>query len=137
MDPRLEAIYDSLPGLKCQGLCQQACGPVPMLDVEHRPIVAKLGYWPNWKLKRSMTCPLLKDGQCKVYEVRPLLCRLWGVAEDMKCPHGCEPERYLTFEEATSLWGQVLELNGEIYAKLETEQRGDGQPSGMGLPRGS
>ena len=35
-----------------------------------------------------LTCPLLdKHGKCMVYTVRPMICRLFGSAKSMKCPH--------------------------------------------------
>ncbi|MDX6649701.1 MAG: uncharacterized protein QOJ97_1652 [Solirubrobacteraceae bacterium] len=37
-------------------------------------------------------CPALDKGLCSVYGVRPMICRLWGIGEQMKCPHGCKPE---------------------------------------------
>jgi hypothetical protein len=30
-------------------------------------------------------------GTCAVYDVPPMICRLWGIAEAMRCPHGCRP----------------------------------------------
>jgi hypothetical protein len=39
-------------------------------------------------------CPALdrNTGKCKGHEVRPMICRLWGVADPMLCPYGCEME---------------------------------------------
>jgi hypothetical protein len=37
-------------------------------------------------------CPALSlVGRCTVYEVRPMLCRLWGAVEGMRCDRGCLP----------------------------------------------
>jgi Fe-S-cluster containining protein len=36
-------------------------------------------------------CPALVDGRCSVYDVRPLICRLYASAEGLRCPHGCQP----------------------------------------------
>src|SRR2546429_6087610 len=44
--------------------------------------------FPYTTLFRSM----LRNGRCTVYEVRPMICRLWGMVEGMQCPHGCVPE---------------------------------------------
>ena len=32
-----------------------------------------------------LTCPMLKDNKCSIYHKRPLICRLYGVVENMKC----------------------------------------------------
>lgn len=52
------------------------------------------------------TCPALQDGQCSVYDVRPMICRVWGASEDLVCPYGCRPEpgrRRLTSAETLAL----------------------------------
>lgn len=36
------------------------------------------------------TCPALKHDRCTVYDVRPLICRMWGAVESMPCHFGCE-----------------------------------------------
>ncbi len=41
------------------------------------------------------TCPLLDTGtnKCSAYDVRPAICRLFGVVEgELLCPHGYAPE---------------------------------------------
>lgn len=59
-------------------------------------------------------CPALDFiGRCSVYEIRPLICRLWGVVETMKCHYGCEPERYLTDEEGKVFFARLHYLLGE------------------------
>ncbi len=49
------------------------------------------------------SCPYLdlKTKRCTVYERRPLICRLYGMTEELPCPFGCKPTpRYLTKAEA-------------------------------------
>jgi hypothetical protein len=62
------------------------------------------------------TCPYLEGGRCTVYDVRPLICRLWGMGdfEIMACPWGCEPERRLTNEEMQALRGRVRAISGGV-----------------------
>ena len=53
-------------------------------------------------------CTLLDvHGACSVYAYRPLICRLWGTVKRMQCPHGCEPERWLSDEEAHEMIQEV------------------------------
>ena len=58
-------------------------------------------------------CPYLDLGtkRCTVHSVRPMICRLWGVSENMKCPHGCKPEpRYLTVKEQRAYFRKALQI---------------------------
>lgn len=81
--------------------------------------------------ERPLRCPLLtEDGRCSAYQVRPLVCRQWGVGEDMKCPWGCEPERYLTEEETAEMlaWSGVFadprSFHPEVVKLLRSPQEG-------------
>lgn len=59
-------------------------------------------------------CPALDFiGRCMVYDKRPMICRLWGVVEDMKCHYGCEAERYLTREEGFTFLARAREIAGD------------------------
>lgn len=111
VDARLEAIYQQIPDIHCKGLCQDACGPI---TGGHRELVrmkrAGVTLLPVMDQVRQLTaddytCPALVDGQCSTYAVRPAICRVWGAAEDLRCPHGCEPAdgRLLTGPEAHAL----------------------------------
>ena len=96
---RLRAIYARLPKLECKGLCQHSCGPIIMTTAEARRVERVLGHEMG-HCGDDLRCPMLgEDGRCTVYEVRPLICRLWGMEVSMQCPHGCRPSRYLSREE--------------------------------------
>lgn len=91
---------DPLPTLVCQRKCQESCGPIAatprerlhILRTHHRVLA------PDHTGRR---CRLLTtDGACSVYADRPMICRLYGLVESMRCPHGCEPSRWLTEAEA-------------------------------------
>jgi hypothetical protein len=89
----LEELYAALPSLECRGQCAESCVPVDMSDAERDRITRIHGVRivPREKTAGS-SCPALTFlGTCAVYEVRPMICRLWGVAEAMRCPHGCRP----------------------------------------------
>jgi Fe-S-cluster containining protein len=107
----LKSIYRTLPGLKCKGLCQECCGPVCMTSLERDRVERHIGRTPE--LTESLVCPVLKDGKCSAYSVRPLVCRLWGLVEAMRCPHGCEPERWVTDDEAYALLDAVKSIGGD------------------------
>jgi Fe-S-cluster containining protein len=49
-------------------------------------------------------CPFAMPGKgCRVYEERPLMCRLYGTVEDLRCPHGYQPKQLLTSREARGI----------------------------------
>lgn len=112
---QLDALYASLPKLQCIGLCQNSCGPIVVSGLEWRRLAHRVGYEP-FSSKRDNTCSLLdqQTGRCTVYALRPTVCRLWGVVENMPCPFGCVPERKLTTEEGY----RFLENADEISKKL-------------------
>jgi len=86
----LKGLYDQVPDVGCKGLCAESCGSVAMAPVEQRRIA---GYGVRLPLMAAFTdsCPALVAGRCSVYEVRPMVCRLWGAVEGMPCPYGCAP----------------------------------------------
>ncbi len=91
-----EAVYARVPPVNCKGLCQDCCGPIPMTRFEYDRITARIGRRPPPLLADTaageLGCRMLApDGRCGVYDIRPLVCRLWGAVEGMPCPHGCEP----------------------------------------------
>ncbi|TMD08275.1 MAG: hypothetical protein E6J01_03825 [Chloroflexi bacterium] len=58
----------------------------------------------------SLQCPLLTpSGTCSVYDIRPMICRVWGLTKSMACPFGCVPERWLTEDEAHALLAKAEE----------------------------
>jgi hypothetical protein len=113
---RLEALYRRIPAIDCRGLCQECCGPIEMTPTE-RARIARRGVDIPLPMAAAvaaqLTCPALTaEGRCSVYNIRPLICRLWGVAESMPCPYGCEPERWLGDREAYSLMMDGMEAGG-------------------------
>lgn len=94
-------IYAAVPPINCQGLCGASCGPLIIDPPERAHITAATGrHLPDLQ----PVCPLLDlsplgQPRCTIYPHRPLLCRLWGTVESMPCPHGCQPDHYLTDEQ--------------------------------------
>lgn len=92
----LEALYAALPALACKGLCASSCAR--HVDASHveRERIAAVGVDLDAPTADG-ACPALSraivaSGRCTVHEVRPMVCRLWGAAASMPCPHGCSPE---------------------------------------------
>lgn len=109
---RFEALYAELPNIECKGLCSDSCGPIVMSAFEYDRIRSAVK-GPIRPLRHPLDhCPLLADGRCTVYPLRPVICRLWGVTENMQCPFGCVPDRLLTKAEASAFLHRAAVLGG-------------------------
>lgn len=111
-DRSLDEIYREIPNMpSCDGRCVESCGPIAMTAGEWERIIRYKGHVP--RLRDEMTCPMLSPtGKCTVYTVRPYICRLWGAVPEMRCPFGCEPERWLTRAEAQGIFDRVMAVAG-------------------------
>lgn len=117
----LDDLYAQLPSLDCKGLCADSCGPIDMSDAE-RTRIAEQGTTINPQQTKpgTLTCVALNEtfgaGRCTVYPIRPMICRLWGVAESMPCAYGCQPSGGL-IPDATALdyLAQALVLGGSHH----------------------
>lgn len=128
----LRALYDEIPAINCQGTCWDSCGPLPLLKLEQDHIRTTTGQvvpHVSEVRHRPYICPALTMLRlCSVHEVRPLICRLWGVVENLKCNFGCRPGRYLTVIEGYELLARAEELDGrpgqaaEIRASYATPE---------------
>ncbi|HSX22873.1 MAG TPA: hypothetical protein VLE97_08890 [Gaiellaceae bacterium] len=115
----LREIYAGIPEVHCQGLCVAQCSTVPVAPIEldaleraaGRPLnrsASDLGFTMLGEIAAS--CELLVLGRCTAYAARPAICRVFGAAEGIRCPHGCEPDRVMTNEEAASVFAAVEAL---------------------------
>jgi uncharacterized protein len=96
---KLDELYATLPTVECKGLCHGACGVVTMSREEWKRICDRLGHAP--KGDETLRCPMLDaDNRCSVYDIRPLICRLYGVADGLPCEHGCMPSAPLSEDDA-------------------------------------
>lgn len=111
----LAEIYARIPAIECARRCRRTCGPVPLERAEHAAIVRAGLRLPVVRAGGRfltdaplMVCPALdRSGACNVYPHRPLICRLYGVAEGLECRWGCKPDRYLTRAEAAALVAEM------------------------------
>ncbi|WP_329271761.1 YkgJ family cysteine cluster protein [Streptomyces sp. NBC_01451] len=120
----LDALYESLPRLECQRKCGSACGPVPLSPLERNRIRASGVRWVDGRVitlsvgqRVGTTCTALDQEkmQCRAYEVRPMVCRIWGLVEELACPWGCMPEGgYLDTIEGLRLMNLSLWYGGDL-----------------------
>lgn len=109
----LDDIYREIPKIPdCTGQCSPSCGPIAMFKGEYDRLVRVSGK-PLRLKPGTLECSLLSPtGRCMAYTVRPFICRLWGTTPEMRCPWGCQPERWLTREEAHELFARVQAIAG-------------------------
>lgn len=118
----LEDIYAKVPNLECKGLCVEACGPIPCTTKEQEAIEKATHRKLDFKKTHPHSCTMLKDGKCRAYQHRPLVCRLFGTVPRMACPHGCVPEKWLTNEEGWQLLSEAEALSsGKASTALRTQ----------------
>jgi Fe-S-cluster containining protein len=127
----LQDLYDQIPELECQGHCaanrhNTCCGPIGCSVIEAELLEAydgiRCGWMPlgNGRVMMDIprpgepgyagfVCPHLGlNGRCEAYEVRPMICRLWGTTPRMKCPWGCKPKQWLPDERASELLEEAI-----------------------------
>jgi hypothetical protein len=116
----LDEIYAEIPAIPaCTGACAVACGPIAASRLEWERVSARHGRRPKMN-PTTLQCPMLSPtGWCTVYTVRPAICRLWGAVKEMACPQGCEPTRWLTTEEAHSIFERIRVLDPRIDGTMD------------------
>lgn len=109
-EAELLAIYASLPAIDCKKRCHGSCGPIVMSALEWDRVTSAHG---ERACDADLVCPYLEraTGLCGVYQVRPLICRLWGATESLRCEFGCRPERVLSDIEVAALIERVQALS--------------------------
>lgn len=120
LDQRLQSeVYDLIPALECRGVCSDSCGPIGMSVRERQRMERQAGR--RVECGAGATCSMLTaDRRCGVYDMRPVLCRLWGVLESLPCPYGCRPERTLTDKEGWELLLRAEQIGGsDEFGKRE------------------
>lgn len=113
-DRAIEEIYEEIPNVPgCTGACATACGPIVMFTEEWKRVKRAAGGRSVRYVKGSLSCPMLSSsGRCTVYTARPYICRLWGTTEVLACPEGCQPERWLTRDEAHEIFQRLHAVAG-------------------------
>jgi Fe-S-cluster containining protein len=127
----LALLYERVPKVACKGTCHGACcfiegtisdrerqrlqeatgetlrtidrgveDPVTRLDAKGNPLA-------RW------ACSMLdQEGRCRAYEVRPMICRIYGTLRSLNCHEGCIPERWLDEREGALLVFESLLIGG-------------------------
>jgi Fe-S-cluster containining protein len=115
----IDRIYAQLPTIVCKRKCTIACGAVVLTDLEARRLQVTAHVKPRTipltldSGKTIERCIYLQGERvCKVYDVRPLICRVFGLVKMLSCMHGCVPDRWLSDLDYLQLATLVERLGG-------------------------
>lgn len=97
----IKKLRSMIPTFSCKPGCHDCCGPVVFSKWEWEQVADK-------KTATCIFCPYASFLGCEIYEHRPIICRLFGTIDRLKCPRGCRPEVLLTEEEAAAIMEEYL-----------------------------
>lgn len=130
IESELKRIYAQLPTIECKKQCTAYCTTIMLTELEHELILkaeGSVGPTEGYVMSdRALTpgqpalmtrtcglCPALKDGLCSVYDRRPLICRVFGLTQLLRCPFGCTPSRWLSERESKKLFMRMAALSAK------------------------
>lgn len=130
----LEELYASLPALECKGRCHDTCTAIDASELERERMAARGVHLPA-ALAHAQLAALIESGEtprcpalgplntCRVYDVRPMVCRAFGLVMDrattpmnhfkgpMMCDHGCVPDGTISFQEYARALREIEKLS--------------------------
>lgn len=130
----IEAAYALLPPLTCRGMCANSCTQIAASALE-RDRAAEAGYTigeniPHVAFQRMIAtghvprCPALGPlNNCRIYSLRPLICRAFGTAIDLNCEFGCQPDWYLDHAQVHHLIAYIEQVSFLATGKEGTVAR--------------
>jgi hypothetical protein len=126
----IRKLYEILPKMECKGLCVGSCTDIDMssherwlIEQRHQIKIKTRDFGTIIRTGPKVCRALSKDGRCKVYEDRPLICRAWGAIEPAPCPFGCKVDRLLSDEEYKALELLVEDIGGHHIRTPEDRRR--------------
>jgi Fe-S-cluster containining protein len=114
-------VWERIPPMECTGACAPHCTAVMMTAEELALVRERIPSFPSGQAMLNdlledpygYKCPALILGRCAVYDVRPTVCRIFGNAESLPCPVGCQKPK-LSREEASEIMDMAADVGGEI-----------------------
>lgn len=89
-DQFINELRSRIPSFECVPGCHDCCGPVmaSSTEVSRLPVISEAAHALALD---ALSCPHLGVNGCKVYDERPLICRLFGTTPRLPCPNGRKP----------------------------------------------
>lgn len=122
----LDQLYAQLPAVNCIGRCHDSCYDVDAPELERQRVEEAGGALvppaTRARLLHAMAavaqgklpqrCPSLGPlNNCTVYEARPLICRAFGTSRDLRCAHGCLPDKFVPAGEIHLVLAVIEQLS--------------------------
>lgn len=97
----LQELYDRLPGMECIPGCTDCCGRAPWSKIEFDRIP---DHRKDEFYKLTYACPYCAVNEgCTVHDIRPFICRYFGVVSGADCPNGRKSDNNLDLIEGVKL----------------------------------
>ena len=93
-EKEIKELYEKIPPSVCGKDCAKCCTNIIQFTASEEKMMGG----DEW----DGQCSHLIGGRCSVYDRRPLICRLYGTSELLRC-EGCKPERYLSEKETEEI----------------------------------
>lgn len=128
MDFRLDQVYRQIPAASCPSGCGKCCGILFPSMAEIRNVKRWCGEhnleYREFHMLAGLDCPYLSSRkECRIYSVRPFLCRLMGASVDLPCPlNRCRARKILNHSQSHSVYRQIY-LKGKEKPRIERHRR--------------
>lgn len=140
----LDRLYAMLPALECKGRCHDSCTAIDCSELERRRLAERGIELPNisprLQLRLIMAkgevtrCPALGPlNTCTVYDIRPMICRAFGLTMDprapgqfadfrgpMMCDYGCVPDATISPGELNRLLSEIERISRMVTGVRRT-----------------
>lgn len=104
--------------------CSDCCLPTPWSIWEYNQLGPNQRAIAETYRQGDTRCPFSSVAGCQCYDKRPVTCRLYGVTEALRCPHGRGPKKLLTKRQAKRLVERYWDVVREEKAILSKMQQG-------------
>lgn len=91
--------WPKLPVMQCDPECSDCCGPAFCQTHEFNRITQYAEQHGVEPVRQGLTCPFWQGGECRVYPVRPFVCRLFGHSSRLVCSKGYNTNITPEYEE--------------------------------------
>lgn len=133
----LDELYAMLPPIDCKGKCFDSCTSIEVSELERRRISARGVHLPETPIRARQRlhrtvgtharCPALSSfNTCTVYDVRPFVCRAFGMVSEsdvpheeifrqaMMCDYGCIPDGVISVAHFVGILDKIEMLSRQV-----------------------
>lgn len=102
--------YPKLPHAGCVSNCGDCCTITGGNEAEYQAVNEYAAAHNITPIRQGIRCPWYQGGQCAVYPVRPMVCRLYGHTPKMTCSfgHNC----FITPRRERKIMGEYVDSYG-------------------------